>query len=75
MFKDKLAHFIDGPNAVQITFALSIAPGKQAVAAEDQALGTGVLHNRSFQHQGQFKSGTLPGEPADFSPELSIEFL
>ena len=41
---------------------------------EDEALSSGILLDRLFDHQGKFKSGTLPRQPGDLSSKLTVKF-
>jgi len=75
MVEDKLAHFVNRPNTIQITFARCPAPGEQAMTAEDEAFNTGILRYRPLQHQREFEAGPLPGEPPNFPAELPVEFV
>src|SRR5215469_10834297 len=75
MFEYKLAHLVDGANAVPITLPLRISPRKQTMAAQNHAFGTGVLPNCPFELQPKFKPRTLPRQPDDLSPELPVEFF
>ena len=72
---DKLAHFVDGADAVQIALALSLAPGEQAMAAQQNAFRTRVLPDGIFEHESQFEAGTLPRQPNDLTVELAVELV
>src|ERR1700677_2832347 len=73
MFKNELAHVVNGVNAVQIALALRLSPGKQAMAAKNQAFRSGIVPDCFFKHKRQFKSGTLPGKPYDFAVKFLVE--
>ena len=75
MLVDKLAHFVDGADAVQIALALSLAPGEQAMAAQQNAFRTRVLPDGIFEHESQFEAGTLPRQPNDLTVELAVELV
>src|SRR3954452_546170 len=75
MFGDELAHLVDGTNAVQIALALRVAPGEQAVAAENQAFRAWIVLYRALQHQSKLKPGPLPWKPRDLSSELPVELF
>src|SRR6185437_11720712 len=75
MFPDKFAHLIDGANAVEITFALRVAPSEQAVTAKDKALSARVLRNRPLELHGKLESRPLPRQPDNLAIKLTIEFL
>jgi hypothetical protein len=60
MLENKLAHLIDGTNAIEIALALGISPGEQAVAAKDQTFGAGILCDGSFELYRELKTGALP---------------
>src|SRR3954465_10714013 len=72
---NEFAHLINGVDAIQVAFALRHAPGEEAMTAKDQPFRScGILH-RSFDHEGQFESRTLPGNPDDSPIKLSIELF
>ena len=60
MCPDELAHLVDDLNAVPVTVALSHSPGKQAVAAENDAFRTRVFVDRPFNQECEFEPWTLP---------------
>ncbi len=69
MFSDKLAHLVDGVDAVQIALALRRAPGKQPVAAKKNPVNSRIFPHRFLDHQRQFESRPLPGHPYDFAAD------
>src|SRR3954462_8312862 len=72
---NEFAHLINRMDAIQVAFALRHAPGEEAMTAKNQPFRPcGILH-RSFEHEGQFESGTLPWNPDDSPVEFSIELL
>src|SRR5690348_11495092 len=75
MLVNKLAHLINGSNAVQIALALRVTPGKEAMAAEQNTITSGGLFDGLFQLERQFKTGTLPGKPHDVTAVSAIEFF
>ena len=62
-------------NTIQVTVALRHAPREQSVAAEDKALGAGILFHRPFDHEREFKARPLPRDPNDLAPKFFIEQL
>ena len=62
---DELAHLIDGPDAVDVTRALGVAPREQTVSAQDDAVAPGMALHRTPQHQRQLEAGPLPWQPDD----------
>src|SRR5215468_11021261 len=75
MTLNKLSHLIDGLKAVQIALALSAAPSKQSVTSQKNPLSARIGLHSGFEHPCQLKTGALPGEPQNLSPELAIEFF
>jgi hypothetical protein len=73
MLLRELAELIDDGNGAEVALALRLAPGEEAVAAEDDPVATGCGGDRIAQHQGEFKAGTLPRHPHHLVPELLIE--
>src|SRR6185437_3215529 len=72
---NKVTHFIDGLNAVQIALALRTSPGEESMASEKYALRAGIVLDCGFEHQCQFETWPLPRKPNDLSSELAIEFF
>src|SRR5438128_540056 len=70
----EVAELIDDGDAVQIRLALGVAPGEEAVAAEENAVGLRVLADGAVQHHAEFKAGPLPGEPDDVVVVALVEF-
>ncbi len=75
MFDNKFTHLVDGADAVQVTFALGFAPGKQTVTAEQRSVAAGIAPDRLLQLQSKLESRTLPGNPDDLAIKFAIEFL
>src|SRR5581483_6070012 len=72
---NELAHFVDRLNAVQVALALSPSPREQSVAPEEDSFRARIALHRCFEHQCQFETWPLPGQPYNLSPELAIEFF
>ena len=72
---DELPHLIDGRDAADVALPLGLAPGEQAVAAEDDAVAAGVVLDRLAQHQRQLESRALPRHPDDLAAVLLVELL
>ncbi len=70
---DELPHLIDRPDAVHVALLLSVAPGKQAVATEDDAVAARMFLDGAPQHERQLEAGTLPGHPDDRAAVLLVE--
>src|SRR5438477_8580881 len=45
------------------------------MAAKNKALGSRIIFDRPFNHERQFESGALPGNPNDFSTKFSVELI
>ncbi len=75
MLRNELAHLVDRPQTVQITFALRVAPGEQAMAAQQHAIASRIVSNRLFKLQRELKPGPLPRQPYDLAPELLVELF
>src|SRR3954462_6030850 len=75
MLGDKVAHLVDGTNAIEIAVALRVAPGEQAMAAKNQSFCAGILLYRPLQHESKFKPRPLPWKPCDLSSELPVELI
>src|SRR3954462_7695872 len=75
MLGDKVAHLVDGTNAIEIAVALRVAPGEQAMAAKNQSFCAGILLYRPLQHESKFKAGPLPWKPCNLPPKLTIELF
>jgi hypothetical protein len=45
------------------------------VAAQDKAVGAGILADSRFNQQGELESRTLPGHPDDAPVKPAVEFL
>src|SRR5579864_161851 len=75
MLLDEFPHLVDGVDAVQVAVPLRHAPREQAVASEDQAFGTWVLFDGSFDEQRKFKTRSLPRNPDDFAIELLVKLI
>ena len=72
---DELAHLVDGADAAQVAFLLSVAPREEAVAAEDQPVTARVGVDRALQHQRELESRALPGHPDDLPAVLLVELF
>ncbi len=75
MLLDELAHLVDGLDAADVALALRVAPGEQAVAAEDDAVAAGIVLDRLAQHQRQLEPRPLPWHPDDLAAVLLVELL
>src|ERR1700694_2713418 len=75
MPQNKFAHLVDGLNAVQITIALRHSPGEQSVAAENEAFRKRIILDSPFNHERQFESGALPGDPYDLAIKFLVELV
>src|SRR5581483_1750439 len=72
---NKVAHFIDSLDTVQVALTLRTSPGEEPMASEKYALRTGIVLDCGFEHQCQFETWPLPGKPNNLSSELAIELL
>ena len=70
MLLDELAHLIDRLQAVRVALVLRGAPREQSVAAEQDAVASGVLHDGAAEHHAQLEARTLPRHPDD-APAVS----
>ena len=59
----ELAELIDDGDGVQVGFALRVAPGKEAMSAEYDAVAARVFLNGVLEHHGEFEARALPGKP------------
>ena len=75
MRPDEFTHLVDGPKAIQIAFALRVAPGEKAVAAEQHTVAARIIFDRLLELKSKFETGPLPGEPDDFPAKLAVELL
>ena len=75
MALNELADLVDDGERVQVALALRLAPGKQAVAAQHDAVAAGILLDGALHHHGQLKAGALPGHPDQRVAELAIELV
>ena len=75
MLLNEFAHLVNRVDAVQVAFPLRHAPGKQAVAAENDAIGFGMLLHGFFDHQRKFESRPLPRDPNELAPESPVELV
>ncbi len=75
MVLDELAHLVDGLDAADVALALRVAPGEQAVAAEDDAVAAGIVLDRLAQHQRQLEAGPLPRHPDDLAAVFLVELF
>ncbi len=72
---DELSHLVDGPDAVQVALALRVAPGEQAVAAENQPVASRVVPDAFFNHQRELEAGPLPWNPDNPPVEAGVELV
>ena len=72
---DELANLVDDGEGVEVALALGVAPGEEAVAAQDDAVAAGVFLDGLAHHQAEFEAGALPGEPDQGVAELAVELL
>ena len=72
---DELADLVDDGDGVEVALALRVAPGEEAVAAEDDAVAAGCFRDSLAQHHAELEAGALPGEPGELVAELFVEFL
>src|SRR5256885_10768054 len=72
---NEFAHLINSVDAIQVAFALRHAPGEETMTAKNQPFHPWSILHRSFDHEGQFESGTLPRNPDDSPIKLSIELF
>ncbi len=63
MTLDKLTDLVDDVEGIEVTLPLRPAPGKEAVAAENNAVAARVFSYGAAQHHAQFEPRTLPGKP------------
>ncbi len=75
MLNHEHAEIINHRQAVQVTLMRGLAPGKQAVAAQHNAVAAGIRFHGFHQAQGQIKSRPLPGKPHQVVVEALVEFL
>src|SRR5579885_1884033 len=75
MFEDELTHLVNRPDAVQIAFPLSIAPGEKPVTAQQSSVTAGIISDRALQLQRQFKARPLPGQPDEVAPEFFVKLF
>ena len=73
--RNEFTHLVDRVNAVKIAFALSVAPSKEAVTAEKNAISSRVFVDCLFDEQCQLESRTLPWHPDDFAAEFFVELF
>ena len=75
MIENEFAHLIDGVNTVQVAVALGHSPSEETVAAKNEALAAGIVFDGAFDHESQFESRTLPGNPDDLAAKFFIELI
>ena len=75
MSGNEAAHLVDGFNGVHVAFALRVAPGKEAMATQNQAIGIGIFLYALFQHERQFETRALPRNPDDVAAEFLVELF
>src|SRR5580704_1986226 len=75
MFENEFTHLINGVNAVQVALTLRRTPGKQAMAAKDEAFGSGIVLNCAFNQKRQLKSRALPGYPYNLAIKFFVELF
>ena len=71
----ELAHVIDHLQAISIALFLRIAPRKQPVAAEDDAVASRIGFHGTLQHRSEFESGPLPRQPDHVVVETPVELV
>jgi len=71
----KLAQLVDDRDRVHVRLALRLAPCKQAMPAEHNAVAVRILLHRAAQHHCQLKARPLPRHPRQLVPELRVELL
>ncbi len=75
MSRNELADLVDDGDGVEVALALGLAPGEEAVAAENNAIAAGVGAEGIAHHEAKFKAGALPRNPDQRVVELAIEFV
>ena len=70
-----MADAVDDAEGVEVALALGLAPGEEAVAAEDDAVAAGVFTDNAAHHQAQLEAGTLPWKPDEGVTEGAVELL
>ena len=73
--RDELADLVDDGEGVQVALALCLAPRKESVTAENDAVAPRIVAYRFAHHQAKFKSRSLPWNPDERMVELAIELL
>ncbi len=63
MASNELAELIDDGDGGKIAFALGIAPGKEAMSAENDAIAAGSFLDDPAEHHAKLEAGALPGKP------------
>ena len=72
---NKLSQLIDDRDRIFVALLLRISPGKEAVAAQHDAVAVRTLLHRAAQHHGQFESRTLPWHPDQMMVKQTIELF
>src|SRR5215469_13799219 len=75
MALDELADLIDDRDGVEVALALRVAPGKETMAAEDDAIAAGRLADDLAEHHAELKARALPGQPGELVAKLRVEFV
>ena len=72
---NELPDLVDDGKRVQVALALRLAPGEQSVAAQHDAVATGIRFDSLAHRQSQFKAGPLPWNPNQRVIELAVELV
>src|ERR1700744_899310 len=73
MALDELTDLVDDGDRVQVAVALRVAPGEEAMAAEDHTVAVGSLRDDFAEHHAELEAGALPGKPGELVAELCVE--
>src|SRR5690348_6492719 len=72
---DELPKLVDDRDGVQVRLAMCVAPSKEAMAAEYDAIALWVVLHRAAQHHGEFEAGALPRDPDHAVTKAVIELF
>ena len=72
---NKLSQLVDHGQRVQVALALRLAPGKQPVPAQHNAVAAGILFDGALHHHGQLKARALPRHPHQPVAKLAVELV
>ena len=75
MALNELANLVDQVESVQVALVLRLAPCKQSVPAQHDAIAAGIFLNGALHHHRQFKPWALPRQPHKGVAELAVELL